>query len=46
MEYTIYLIYLYLGWTSLMLAADYGHTETVKILLKQGADVNTKNRWG
>ena len=43
----MYLINLYLGSTSLMEAANNGHTEIVKILLEQGADVNHKdNRYG
>ena len=36
----------YLGETSLMQAAVYGNTETVKILLEHGADINTKNQEG
>ncbi len=46
MEYIIYLIYLYLGWTSLMYAAREGNPNTVKILLKYGANVNTKTNYG
>ncbi len=42
----MYLIYLYLGRTSLMYAAREGHTNTVKILLKYEADVNTKDNDG
>ena len=34
------------NWTALMLAAQYGHTETVKLLLDRGADVNTKTNYG
>ena len=36
----------YLGRTSLMKAAAYGNTETVKILLEHGADINTKDNDG
>ena len=32
--------------TSLMKAAEYDNTDTVRILLEHGADVNTKNNWG
>ena len=42
----MYLIYLYLGRTSLMYAAWDGYTEIVKILLEHGADVNTKDYEG
>ena len=38
----MYLIYLYLGWTSLMRAAEDGNTEVVKLLLQHGANVNYK----
>ena len=34
------------GWTPLMWAARYGHTDTVKILLDAGADVNAKDESG
>ena len=34
------------GVTSLMQAAKYGNTETVKILLEHGADVNSKDEEG
>ena len=40
------LIHLYLGGTSLILAATYGHTDTVTTLLKNGAKVNTKDNNG
>ncbi len=40
------LIYLYLGETSLMAAAWYGNTETVRLLLEYGADVNHKDNDG
>ena len=39
-------IYLYLGKTSLMYAAENGNTDTVKILLEHGADINTKDNSG
>ena len=42
----VYLIYLYLGRTSLMYAAENGNTDTVKILLEHGAEVNTKDKDG
>ena len=35
-------MYVHLGETSLMKAAWKGHTEIVKILLENGADVNLK----
>ena len=38
----MYLLYLYLGRTSLMYAAQHGNTDTVKILLEHGADVNIR----
>ena len=38
----MFIIYLYLGYTSLMYAAQYGNTEVVRLLLKLGADVNNK----
>ena len=41
----INLIYLYLGWTSLMEAANL-HTEVVELLLEHGADINAKDTWG
>ena len=34
------------GWTALMYAANYGHTETTKLLLKHGTDINAKNNIG
>ena len=34
------------GWTALMRAAHFGHTETVKLLIAKGADVNITNRDG
>ena len=37
------LIYFYLGSTSLHYAARNGHTEIVKILLENGANVSTKD---
>ena len=45
-ESIMYGIYLYLGKTSLMYAAENGNTDTVKILLEHGADVNTKDNSG
>ena len=39
-------ICLYIGKTSLMKAAMRGRTETVKILLEHGADINTKDKDG
>ena len=46
LNYIIYLIYLYLGETSLMLAAWRGNTDVVKLLLEHGADINAKNKYG
>ena len=44
LNYTIYDdINLYLGWTSLHRAAQNGHTEIVKMLLDDGANVSTKD---
>ena len=37
---------LYLGKTSLMSGAENGRTDTVKILLEHGADINTKDNSG
>ena len=42
----MYLIYLHLGWTSLIYAASYGKTDVVKILLENGADINEKTNSG
>ena len=42
----MYLIYLYLGATSLIVAASSGKTEVVRILLEYGADVNIKDNDG
>ena len=42
----VYLIYLYLGRTSLSYAAENGNTDTVKILLEYGAEVNAKDKDG
>ena len=39
-------MYVYPGETSLMHAAFQGHTEIVKILLENGADVNLKKNNG
>ena len=39
-------MYLYLGKTCLMYAAKRGNTDTVKILLEHGADVNNKDKDG
>ncbi len=44
---TVYiLIYLYLGATSLNWAAQNGWTDTIKLLLDQGANVSTMNNDG
>ncbi len=45
LNYTIHkiLIYLYLGETSLHWAAEYGHTDIVKILLDHEAIVSTQD---
>ena len=45
-ESIMYWMYLYLGRTSLMDAAKKGNTETVKILLEHGADVNARDNYG
>ena len=45
-ESIMYWMYLYLGRTSLMYAAWNGNTDTVKILLEHGAEVNTKDNSG
>ena len=34
------------GWTALMWALEYGHTEVVKLLIEEGADVNAKDKKG
>ena len=34
------------GWTALMEATFWGHTETAELLLKHGADVNAENKYG
>ena len=34
--------YIYQGWTALHEAAEFGHEETVQLLLKRGADPNAK----
>ena len=39
-------MYVYPGVTSLILAAFQGHTDIVKILLENGADVNLKKNNG
>ena len=39
-------MHVYPGMTSLMWAAWYGHTEIVKILLENGADVNIQENDG
>ena len=36
----------YPGETPLYRAADYGHTDVVKILLSHGANPNVQNIWG
>ena len=45
-ESIMYSIYLHIGRTSLMNAARSGNTDTVKILLEHGAEVNTKDKDG
>ena len=42
----INLIYLYLGWTSLIWAARFGHTDVVQLLLQHGANINAKDTEG
>ena len=37
---------LYLGHTSLMMAAESGNTDTLRIILEYGADVNTQDVYG
>ena len=32
------------GWTSLILAARYGHVEVASLLLQRGADIEAKDR--
>ena len=39
-------MYVYPGVTSLILAAQRGHTKIVKTLLENGADVNLQNIYG
>ncbi len=39
-------MYLYLGWTSLMHAADNGNSDLVKLLLENKADVNAMDNYG
>ncbi len=34
------------GWTALMWALEYGHTEVVKLLIEEGADVNAQSNSG
>ena len=48
MSLTVYKqqMYVYLGDTSLIVAANKGHTDFVKILLENGADVNLQNKYG
>ena len=46
LNYIIYLIYLYLADTSLMLEAWRGNTDVVKVLLDHGADINAKSKYG
>ena len=33
------------GWTALMQAACYGHSDCVQLLLQRGADLHIKNSW-
>ncbi len=40
------LIYLYLEWTSLHIAAWEGYIDMVKILLDHGANISTKDNYG
>ena len=42
----VYLLYIYLGKTSLIYAAERGYTNKVKILLGHGAEVNTQDKDG
>ena len=42
----MYLKYLYLGETSLMVAAEKGKTEVVRLLLEHKAHVNHKDNYG
>ena len=37
------LIYIYLGYTSLMYASKYGHLDVVRFLVDSGADVHVKD---
>ena len=39
-------MYVHLGSNSLTWAAEKGHTDIVKILLENGADVNLQNKYG
>ena len=39
-------MYVYPGVSSLIRAAFQGHTDIVKILLENGADVNLQNKYG
>ena len=39
-------LFLYLGKTSLMVAAENGNTDTVKMIIEHGADINTKDNDG
>ena len=45
-EYIMYLLYLNLGKTILMYAAEYRNTDIVRILIEHGPDVNTKDKDG
>ena len=45
-QISIFLIYLNLGSTSLLRAAENGHTKVVKLLVEKGSAVNVKNVWG
>ena len=39
-------MFLFIEWTPLMAAAEYGHLDIVKLLLNQGANVNYMDTFG
>ncbi len=39
-------MFIFKGHTPLMIAAWYGHLNTVEFLVTHRADVNVKNKWG